>query len=257
MRFTQTITLIGIMAVAVCRPAFASSTPAMSIGPLFAAADCEAIPELGGEWASEGDMDGIWRIERLKNGSYRLFESRAHSDNSIPLAFNICVAHVGGHLFFDATSQLLAPDGSNALLADEITPFWVPLHFVGRLEVSDASLQFQLLDQDWLTDALGSGRVQLSYLHDEDGTLLVTAPSKELRQFAALFATEIDAFSDVVEFDRVLSSEANVTYKLPRRPLRKSRTVLALVSIVDSITSLPEKSRAATEIASLCTSVPI
>ena len=33
--------------------------------------------------------------------------------------------------------------------------------------------------------------------------------------------------------------------------------VLALVSIVHSITSLPEEFRTATEIASLCTSIPI
>src|SRR5277367_3138152 len=50
---------------------------------------------------------------------------------------------------------------------------------------------------------------------------------------------------------------SNVTCKLPRRPLRKSRMVLALVSIVHSITSLPEEFRTAIEIASLCTSIPI
>ena len=50
---------------------------------------------------------------------------------------------------------------------------------------------------------------------------------------------------------------SKVTCKLPRRPFRKSRMVLALVSIVHSITSLPEEFRTATEIASLCTSIPI
>src|SRR5271156_3985214 len=50
---------------------------------------------------------------------------------------------------------------------------------------------------------------------------------------------------------------SNVTCKLPRRPLRKPRMVLALVSIVHSITSLPEEFRTAIEIASLCTSIPI
>src|ERR1700733_3243290 len=50
---------------------------------------------------------------------------------------------------------------------------------------------------------------------------------------------------------------SKVTCRLPRRPLRKSRMVMALVSIVDSMTSLPEEFSTAIEIASLCTSIPI
>src|ERR1700685_794065 len=50
---------------------------------------------------------------------------------------------------------------------------------------------------------------------------------------------------------------SKVTCKLPRRPFRKSRMVLALVLVVHSITSLPEEFRTAIEIASLCTSIPI
>ena len=44
---------------------------------------------------------------------------------------------------------------------------------------------------------------------------------------------------------------SKVTCRLPRSPLRKSRMVMALVSIVHSITSLPEEFRTAIEIASL------
>src|SRR5208282_2263871 len=50
---------------------------------------------------------------------------------------------------------------------------------------------------------------------------------------------------------------SKVTCRSPRSPLRNSRMVRALVSIVDSITSLPEEFRTAIEIASLCTSIPI
>src|ERR1700684_3869528 len=50
---------------------------------------------------------------------------------------------------------------------------------------------------------------------------------------------------------------SNVTCRLPRRPFRKSRMVMALVSITHSITSLPEEFRTAMQIASLCTSIPI
>src|SRR5208337_35546 len=54
---------------------------------------------------------------------------------------------------------------------------------------------------------------------------------------------------------QVLASK--VTCRLPRSPLRKSRMVMDFVSIVHSITSLPEEFRTAMEIASLCTSIPI
>src|SRR6516162_2726393 len=50
---------------------------------------------------------------------------------------------------------------------------------------------------------------------------------------------------------------SKVTCKSPRSPWIHCRMVLALVSMIDSITSLPSPFITAIEIASLCTSMPI
>src|SRR4030095_8522739 len=50
---------------------------------------------------------------------------------------------------------------------------------------------------------------------------------------------------------------SNVTRTSPRSPSMNCRMVLALVSITDSITTLPRAFLAAIEILSVCTSIPI
>ena len=87
-------------------------------------------------------------------------------------------------------------------------------------------------------------------------SLLLPSLSKALRR--GLHTTSSATCGLIRSYNQAAQvPSSNVTCKLPRRPLRKSRMVLALVSIVHSITSLPEVFRTATEIASLCTSIPI
>src|ERR1700740_172953 len=50
---------------------------------------------------------------------------------------------------------------------------------------------------------------------------------------------------------------SNVTYKSPRSPSRHCRIVLAFVSMTHSITNFPVAFITATEMLSLCTSIPI
>src|SRR5271163_2580795 len=87
-------------------------------------------------------------------------------------------------------------------------------------------------------------------------SLLLPSLSKALRR--GLHTTSSVTCGLIKSYNQAAQvPSSKVTCKLPRRPLRKSRMVLALVSIVHSITSLPEEFRTAIEIASLCTSIPI
>jgi hypothetical protein len=73
--------------------------------------------------------------------------------------------------------------------------------------VGDA-LHFRLLDDGWLQDELKSGRLHLTCSQDDEGGYLLTAPSKELKEFAARFAADLKAFSYAENFDRVPREEA-------------------------------------------------
>jgi hypothetical protein len=135
------------------------------------------------------------------------------SGTSERMAFDICVAHLGGVLFFDATFQVVLADGQKSFHGGDDDFFWIPLHLIGRLEIEEDAIHFRLLDDSWLQDALMSGRVHLTCSQDDEGSYILTAPSSELKKFAAQFAADPKAFSVVEEFTR--APHENPDYQQP------------------------------------------
>lgn len=207
MRPVRFFVLSGLLLATVPGPAAAGFGPAVSLQQLLRDNDCEAVPELLGDWTTDGDLSGTWTVQTLRDRNYRLIQNVRGSDNSNRDAFDICVAHLGGYLFFDATFQVVLPDGKKTLLGEDDVPFWIPLHLIGRLEIEYDALHFRLLDDGWLQDAQKSGRVHLTCSQDYEGTYLLTAPSKELKQFAAQFARDPEAFSYTEDFVRAPDEE--------------------------------------------------
>jgi hypothetical protein len=202
MRLARFLVLSGLLLATASAPAAAGSFPAVSLQHLLRESDCEAVPELLGDWIAHDDLSGTWALQRLGERTYRLIEKAGESNNSNKGAFDICVAHLGGYLFFDATFQLMQPDGKKALLGEDDESLWIPLHLIGILEVENDALHFRLLDDDWLQDAMKSGRVDLTRSQNDEGQYILTAPSKELKQFAARLASDPRAFSYAEYFAR-------------------------------------------------------
>jgi hypothetical protein len=193
MKFTRFFAIAGLVGVAMLQPARASE-PAASLQALLSDEDCEALPELLGDYADA-------TIQKLDDCKYRLIiqnqDPTADRD-----AFDIRVGRLGGNLFFDATHQRLHPDGKEVLGRDL---FWIPIHFIGRLEIEKDAVHFRLLDDDWLQDVAKTGRVDL--MTYEEGHFL-TAPREEVREFVTCFATDPNAFSFDVSFDRAPANDA-------------------------------------------------
>ncbi len=202
MKFVPLIAFGVLFAATLSYSAAAASEPAASLQHLFTDKDCESVPGLLGDWQAEDDLSGAWTLQKLGEHNYRLIQQLAQSDTSNRPAFDLCVAHVGEYLFFDATFQEVPSDGKKTALGDDDNLFWIPLHLIGRLDIEDDALHFRLLNDGWLQDALKSGRVQLTCSQDDEGQYLLTAPSKELKEFAAHFASDAKAFSYVEDFAR-------------------------------------------------------
>ena len=207
MRVPRLVVFMALMVIASSRPSAAASWPAMTVQNLLVDSDCEAVPGFTGYWNSQSDLDGTWTIERLKNGHYQLLQSNTEYEPSKQSAFDICVGHLGGSLFFDATFHEFTPAGPDTHLGDEDIPFWIPLHFIGRLEIEDEVLHFLLLDGDWLQGEIASGRTQIGQSQGDAGDCLITASTEELKQFAVRFETETNAFSYAEEFGRLPDQE--------------------------------------------------
>lgn len=214
MKFARIVVLVVLAMTSTGWPKAAYSEPAVSLQHLLSDKDCESVSQLPGDWEPKGDLSGIWTIQAFGNRKYRLIQKEGESDTSNKAAFDICVAHLGGYLFFDATFQTVRPDG-NALLGEDDNLFWIPLHLVGRLDVNDAVLHFRLLDDDWLQHELRSGRLHLTCSQDDEGQYLLTAPSSELKEFAMHFATSAGAFSYAEDFELVPREEANSRHPQP------------------------------------------
>jgi hypothetical protein len=207
MRLVRFFFLSGLLLATVSQPAVAGFGPAVSVQHLLSDNDCEAVPELLGDWTADGDLSGDWALQTLGDRNYRLIEQRGQSDATNKHAFDLCVAHLGGYLFFDATFQEVLPDGKKTVLGED--DFWIPLHLIGKLEIEDNALHFRLLDDGWLQDAMNSGRIRLTCSQDDEGMYILTAPSKELKQFAARFASDPKAFSFAEDFARAPREETD------------------------------------------------
>lgn len=214
MNFARCFVLAVLPMASIAWPAAAYSDPAVSLQHLLSDKDCESVSQLVRDWEPKGDLSGIWTIQALGDRKYRLIQRVGESDTSNKAAFDICVAHLGGYLFFDATFQTVRPDGK-ALWGEDDNLFWIPLHLIGRLDVNDAALHFRLLDDAWLQDQLKSGRLHLTSSQDDEGQYLLTAPSSELKEFAMHFATSAVAFSYVEDFELVPREEANSRHPQP------------------------------------------
>ena len=201
MKLERLFTLAAFLVASTAWPAASFPYPAISLQHLFADNDCETVPKLLGDWAAQDDLSGVWAIHKSRDGKYRLTQKVGQSTSSDREAFDICVAHLGGYLFFDATFQRVQTDGETAVFSED--ELWIPLHLIGRLEVKDDALHFLLLADDWLQDELKSGRLHLTSTQDDEGNYLLAAPSKELKEFAGHFAADSRAFSYAEDFELV------------------------------------------------------
>lgn len=220
MNISRLFSVAGLLVFLLKGQVAAASGPALSIRPLLQGEDCESEPGLLGDWTTFGDLNGTWTLQKSGDRTYRLSQKRQKSDPSKRLAFDICLAHLGGYLFFDATTQVLQGEDQTPTLNDDDSPLWIPLHLVGRLEVEEDAMHFLLLDDSRLNDELSSGRLLLAHTQDDEGTCLLTASSNELKEFAERHATEKDIFSCEVEFTRAPQADAAI---LPAQLFRPPR----------------------------------
>jgi hypothetical protein len=214
MRLVRFFVLSGFLLAGMSGPAAAGLGPAVSLQHLLRDSDCEAAPRLLGDWTADGDLSGSWAFQTLRDRNYRLIQKVEGSENPNRVAFDICVAHINGYLFFDATYQVVLPDGKKTLLGEDEDIFWIPLHLIGRLEIERDALHFRLLDDDWLQDAQKSGQAHLTCSRDDEGGYLLTAPSAELKQFAAQFAADPKAFSYAEDFARTPREDSDLRSRL-------------------------------------------
>jgi hypothetical protein len=190
---------------------------AKSFQGLFPAAECEVVPELLGAWTGPGV---IYSVGEAHHNKYWMIDRDPDSKTGNTLVLEICVAHISGQLFYDATFQLLRPDnkpalppefvvGSGIFAVNVVTGFWVPMHIIGRLEIEKNELHFRNIDDAWLQIALKSGLISVANAQDDSGEYFLTANSKQLKALMASLSSNPKAFSDQQDLSRVPKTTPN------------------------------------------------
>src|SRR5271169_1429906 len=161
MRLFRVFMITSLLVAATSRPA-ATAVAAKSLQGLFSSDECEMVPELLGAWTGPGVT---YSVRKAHDKKYWMIDRDADSKTGNKLVLEICVAHVDGQLFYDATFQILRPGdeptlppefvvGSSIFAVDVVAGFWVPMHIIGRLEIEKNALHFRNVDNKWLQVAL-------------------------------------------------------------------------------------------------------
>ena len=211
MRLFRVVLVASLFFTAIPRQAEAG-VGAKSVQRLFSPEECEAIPELLGAWTASGVN---YSIQQGRGKNYRMVDRDADSRTGSKLVLEICVAHINGQLFYDATFQILntsdtptlPPEfvvGSGVFAVDVVAGYWVPMHILGKLEIKKNALHFRNIDDEWLQDSLNAKLVTVASAQDDSGEYFLTANSKQLKALMASLSSNPKAFSSQQDLSRAL-----------------------------------------------------
>jgi len=211
MRLFRVVLVASLFCTAIPRQAEAG-VGAKSVQRLFSAEECEAIPELLGAWTASGVN---YSIQQGRGKNYRMVDRDTDSKTGSKLVLEICVAHINGQLFYDATFQILntsdtptlPPEfvvGSGVFAVDVVAGYWVPMHILGKLEIKKNALHFRNIDDEWLQDSLNAKLVTVASAQDDSGEYFLTANSKQLKALMASLSSNPKAFSSQQDLSRAL-----------------------------------------------------
>ena len=176
MRFKHLLTAITLAVLL-------SGCTVRSLNPLYTGKD--VVFELGllGTWAEHDDADKNWTFQRYGENGYRIISS----EGMTPLEGRL--VKLSGHLFLD----VMPKDGDDA--------FAIPGHVFVKIELNGDMMQSALLNPDWVEKAAVFKTLELSHTRI-GGKVVLTAPTRDLQDFAVRYAGDESVFSRGEEYRR-------------------------------------------------------
>jgi hypothetical protein len=186
-----------------------------SLHPWFAGEDLVFEPALVGTWVDAADPDTTWVFTRRDDTTYTLIDTRNESE---PDPLNKAAAKPKKIVAARLTARLMRLGEARYLdicAGDEWTDssmlgyLLVNSHGLARVRLDGDALRVAFLDDDRLETVLGEKRVVLPHeivdvggdadypptrIHSSGRRVLLTAPTSELQQFLAKYASEAGAF---------------------------------------------------------------
>ena len=167
-----------------------------SIQPFLTADEGVVVPELAGQWIeTEGDHPDILELTPAVSKSPDTWTLRLEEKGDEPPAvLEVRLGRMGDHLVWDMT----VPEDKNA--STLVAVHRLPLHSLARLSLDGDRLSVAYLDPEWFSKRAKEGALDVAHLEIEEDSLLLTAPTDELRD--AVLAHWEEAFGDTSVFVR-------------------------------------------------------
>jgi hypothetical protein len=179
--------------------------PIASFFPLYKADDKAFETGLLGTWkvekpdpTNQDDKNMRWTFAKSEEENFYDFKWGAVGAKGGFLA-KARLVRIGTSLFADFEGDT----GDKAMDSiDTMMPFPVmPVHMVGRVWLGKDSLEIRFLKDDWVKARVKTGSFPLSHL-GENGDLILSASTDELRKFMQEHAEDEDALSENYNFVR-------------------------------------------------------
>jgi len=154
-----------------------------SIHPLYTDEDLLLDPALQGSW--EDDGGDVWLFEQEIENGYRL----TITDDGIPARFEARLLQLGSYRFLD-----LYPE-EPPLESEFLKWHLLPVHTFYRFSLEGDGIHLVGLDEDWLEEMIDCGQIDIKH-ERVDGTLVLTAATKDLQALVLEYADDQDAFRD-------------------------------------------------------------
>ncbi len=181
-------TLIGLLLAAAPAPAAADDF-VNSLHPLHPGREEVVEPAFEGTWLCADSSSLLMGVTRTDDGYSLVLFSK---DDKEKFYFEVHLVRLGRTVFADIRQT------------NHEEFFLLKPHIFAKIRVDQDELRFDFLSDDFVKDALGSGRTDLAH-EWLDGTLVLTAPTRELQDFVESCAFDNKAYDSTegVSFTRM------------------------------------------------------
>jgi hypothetical protein len=172
-------------------------------------------PALIGTWVEVPNPDTTWTFEAKDDTTYTLIDTRNESEPGEagkPAQKSVVTTRLTARLLRVGQARFLdICPGDNWTASSMLKQLLVYSHAIAKIRVEGDTLHVAFLDEDWLENMLGQKKIMLRHesvdadgnvddpvarVHSQSRRVLLTAPTPELREFLAKYASSTDAFSD-------------------------------------------------------------
>jgi hypothetical protein len=154
-----------------------------SLQPFFTDEEIVFKDELLGAWISDSGEKCLF----AKSGEDRY--QFLYVDNGT-LHFEARLIELGGAMFLD-------------LYPKDHDHYFVPAHTLARVTIEKDSISIGILNDDWLRRSIDQRDYKLAHERLADGSIVLTAPTRELQAFIKTHANSREAFGEAKLFRRL------------------------------------------------------